>query len=131
MDLKNFVPSKDNVEVELKINDKNLKNPDGSNMTITVMSPYSKEYKGVLNTMSNERIKQRSQDKEDKTDKVEDFEDFSLTLLSETTVDWNITWDGEKPKFDKALAKQIYTDAFWIKLLISEAQAKLVDFTIP
>lgn len=128
MDLKNFVPSKDNVEVELKINDKNLKNPDGSNMTITIMSPYSKEYKGVLGVMTNERIKKRSQDKEDK---IEDFEDFSLTLLTETTVGWNITWDGKQPEFDKKLARQIYEDAFWIKLLVSEAQAKLVDFTIP
>ena len=128
MDLKNFVPSTDNLEVELKLNDKNLKNADGSNMTITVMSPYSKEYKAILNQLSNERIKARSKDKEDK---IEDFEDFSLDLLAKTTVDWNITWDGEKPKVSKELAKDIYSQAFWIKLLISEAQAKLVDFTIP
>ncbi len=128
MDLKNFVPSKDNVEVELKINDKNLKNSDGTNMTITVMSPYSKDYKAILNNLTNERIKKKSQNDENK---VEDFEDFSLSLLTETTVGWNITWDGKQPEFDKTLAKQIYTDAFWIKLLISEAQAKLADFTIP
>lgn len=128
MDLKNFVPSKDNVVVDLKINDKPLLNADKSPMTITVLSPYSKEYKTILNTLTNERIKRLS--KEDK-DKVENFEDFSLQLLVDTTVDWNITWETDKPKFDKELAKEIYTDAFWIKVLINEAQAKLVDFTIP
>ena len=127
MDLKNFVPSADNVEVELKINDKNLKNEDGSNMTITTLSPYSKKYKETIQKLSNERIK-KSKDKQlDSTD----YEDFALEVLTETTVDWNITWDGKKPKLDKRLAKEIYDSAFWIKALINQEQAKLVDFTIP
>ena len=51
--------------------------------------------------------------------------------MTETTVDWNITWDGKKPEFNKKLAKEIYDSAFWIKALINQEQAKLVDFTIP
>ena len=127
MDLKNFVPSADNVEVELKINDKNLKNPDGSNMTIATLSPYSKKYKEIIQKLSNERIK-KSKDKQLDSS---DYEDFALEVLTETTVDWNITWDGKKPEFNKKLAKEIYDSAFWIKALISQEQAKLVDFTIP
>lgn len=127
MDLKNFVPSTDNVEVELKINDKNLKNEDGSNMTITVLSPYSKKYKEITQNLSNERIKKAK----DKQLTSSDYEDFALEVMSETTVDWNITWDSKKPKFDKKLAREIYDSAFWIKALINEEQAKLVDFTIP
>ena len=127
MDLKNFVPSTDNVEVELKINDKNLKNSDGSNMTITTLSPYSKNYKEIIQKLSNGRIK-KSKDKQLDSS---DYEDFALEVLTETTVDWNITWDGKKPKFDKKLAKEIYDSAFWIKALINQEQAKLVDFTIP
>lgn len=127
MDLKNFVPSTDNVEVELKINDKNLKNQDGSNMTIATLSPYSKKYKEIVQKLSNERIK-KSKDKQLDSS---DYEDFALEVLTETTVDWNITWDGKKPKFDKGLAKEIYDSAFWIKALINQEQAKLVDFTIP
>ena len=127
MDLKNFVPSADNVEVELKINDKNLKNPDGSNMTITTLSPYSKKYTEIIQKLSNERIK-KSKDKQLDSS---DYEDFALEVLTETTVEWNITWDGKKPEFNKKLAKEIYDSAFWIKALINQEQAKLVDFTIP
>lgn len=130
MDLKNFVPSNDNVEVELKIKDKNLKNEDGSNMTITVMSPYAKEYKEIVHTLSRDRIK-AMKDKPEDGDSVSDFEQFALNVLIETTVDWNITWDGKKPKFNKELAREIYESAFWIKMLINEAQSKLGDFTIP
>jgi len=129
MDLKNFVPSNDNVEVELKIKDKNLKNADGTNMTITVMSPYSKEYKEVVHKLSNERMK-NLKEASDET-KFQDFEEFALNVMVETTVDWNITWEGKKPKFNKKLAREIYDSAFWIKILVNEATAKLVDFTIP
>ena len=127
MDLKNFVPSADNVEVELKINDKNLKNSDDSNMTITALSPYSKKYKEIIQKLSNERIKKSKNKQLDSSD----YEDFALEVLTETTVDWNITWDGKKPEFNKKLAKEIYDSAFWIKALINQEQAKLVDFTIP
>lgn len=127
MDLKNFVPSADNVEVELKINDKNLKNSDDSNMTITTLSPYSKKYKEIIQKLSNERIKNSKGKQLDSSD----YEDFALEVLTETTVDWNITWDGKKPEFNKKLAKEIYDSAFWIKALINQEQAKLVDFMIP
>lgn len=127
MDLKNFVPSDDNVVVELKIKDKPLKNPDDSPMTITVMSPYSKAYKKIVHTLTNERIKKTRKD----DNEVTDFEEFQLDILVDTTVEWNITWDGKKPEFNKELAREIYETAFWIKMLVNEAQAKLVDFQIP
>lgn len=130
MDLKNFVPSTDNVVVELKIKDKPLTNKDGTPMTITVMSPYSKEYKEVAHRLSRERMKSLKED-DANADAVKDFEEFALNVLVDTTVDWDITWGDEKPKFNKELAREIYTDAFWIKMLISEAQAKLGDFIVP
>lgn len=128
MDLKNFVPKTDNVVVELKIKDKTINNPDGTPMTITVLSQYSKEYKKAIHALSNERIKNRKAG-DDST--IEDFEEFAINALVETTVDWDITWGEDKPKFSKELAKEIYEDAFWIKVLINQEQAKLSDFTIP
>lgn len=128
MDLKNFVPSADNVEVTLKIKDKPLKNKDGSDMTITVLSPYSKDYRQIVQKLTRERMKQ---EKENEDDALLTFEEFALNVLVETTVDWNITWDGKEPKFDKELAKEIYDSAFWVKMLINEATAKLADFTLP
>ena len=130
MDLKNFVPSTDNVVVELKIKDKPLKNKDDTPMTITVMSPYSKQYKEAVNRLSNERIKLMKEKGEDE-DRVTDYEEFALNVLVDTTVDWDITWGEDKPKFSKELAKEIYESAFWIKMLIKEAQAKLADFIVP
>lgn len=124
MDLMDFIPSTDNVVVPLKIKDKNLTNKDGSNMTITVMSPFSKEYKKVLYESSQAR-----QSLKEPT--VEDFENLALEILVSSTVDWDITWDGEKPEFNKDLARDIYSRAFWIKLQIQEAQADVADFTIP
>lgn len=127
MDLMNFVPSSDNVEVELKIKNKNLTNADGSNMTITVLSPYSKEYRKVLQNITEEELKK----KEDKDYVLESVEDFSINLLAKSTVKWDITWDGKKVDYSEELAKEIYTKAFWIRLLIQDAQASLADFTIP
>lgn len=124
MDLKDFIPSEDNVVVELKIKDKPLLNKDGTPMTITLLSPYSKEYKAVLYKASNERIKNKDFD-------IERFEEFEISALVDTTVDWNITWDGKKVDFTKELAKEIYDKATWIRLLIKEANSDLADFTIP
>ena len=128
MDLKNYVPSTDNVDVVLKIKDKPLKNEDGSDMTITVMSPYSKEYKKILHKLSNDRIKKQ---KENEDADMADFEEFALDVLVETTVGWNITWDAKTPEFNKELAREIYENAFWIKILVRDEQNKLVDFTVP
>ena len=124
MDLMDFIPSTDNVVVPLKIKDKNLTNKDGSNMTITVMSPFSKDYKKVL--YENSQVRQNL-----KEPTVEDFENLALEILVSSTVDWDITWDGKKPEFNKDLARDIYSRAFWIKLQIQEAQAEVADFTIP
>ena len=125
MDLKDFIPTEDNLVVELKIKDKPLLNKDGSPMTITVMSPHSKEYKAVIYKASNERLK-------NKDFGIEDLEKFELNALVETTVDWDITWDDKKLKeFDPKLAHEIYSKASWIILLIKEARADTSDFTIP
>lgn len=124
MDIKDFIPSEDNVTVDLKIKDKNLTNADGSNMTVTVLSPFSKQYRKILQSITEERIKSKDNDEQD-------FDAFITQTLVDATVDWNITYGDEKPKFSKELAKEIYDKAFWIRSQIQEAQAKLSDFSIP
>lgn len=124
MDLQDFIPSTDHVTVELKIKDKNLTNKDGSKMTLTVLSPFSKEYKKILHGAADKRIKL-------KEPTVEDLENLNYETLVESTVGWDITWGGEKVEFSKELAREIYEKAFWIKLQIQEAQADTADFTIP
>lgn len=124
MDLQDFIPSTDNVTVELKIKDKHLTNADGSNMTITVMSPFSKEYAKVLKGVNDEKLKLKEPD-------IDDFQTLAIKTLVDATVDWNITWGKEKVPFSKELAQEIYDKAFWIRLQIQEAQASVADFTIP
>ena len=124
MDIKDFIPSEDNVTVDLRIKDKNLTNADGSNMTVTVLSPFSKQYRKILQSITEERIKSKDNDDQD-------FDTFITQTLVDATVDWNITYGDEKPKFSKELAKEIYDKAFWIRSQIQEAQAKLSDFSIP
>ena len=124
MDLKDFIPTEDNIVVELKIKDKPLLNKDNSPMTITVMSPHSKEFKAVIYKASNERIK-------NKDFNIEDIEKFETEALVKTTVGWNITWDGKKADFHPDLAAEIYSKAQWIVLLIKEARSDVSDFTIP
>lgn len=133
MDLKNFIPAKDDIVVELGFKNsegewiKKLQNSDGSTMTITVMSPFSKESRKVIHEINDKRIKIAAKKKE-KNLSAEEIEDIVIETLVATTRDWNITWDGEKPKFDKELAKQIYAEAFWIRNLIEDEKGKTLDF---
>jgi hypothetical protein len=47
MDLLDFTPKTDDVVITLKVKDTILTNADGSEMTITFYSPYSKEAKNL------------------------------------------------------------------------------------
>ena len=52
-----------------------------------------------------------------------------MTLLSKITVEWNITYGGEKPKLTVTKAKELYDEVFWIKDQIEGALADSLDFT--
>jgi hypothetical protein len=127
MDLKNFIPTKENLVVTLKVGDKVIKNEDGSDMTITVISPHGQLAKELSYRVSRERSKLLVE-KEVNDLSVAEIEQLYLDSLAESTVEWNITWNGTKPEFTTELAKKLYEDAFWIRQLIEEAKAKTMDF---
>ncbi len=133
MDLQDFVPTQDHITVELGFKDaegnwiKKMTNDDGTTMTVTVLSPFSKEAKKIVYDINDKRIKDAARKKE-KTISTAEAEDVFVDTLVTTTVDWNITWGGEKPKFDKGLAKEVYTKAFWIRNLVEEEKGKTLDF---
>ena len=133
MDLKNFVPSKEHIVVELGFKDSEgnwtnkLTNPDGTTMSVTVLSPFSKEAKKIAYEINDKRIREAAK-KKDKSISSTEAEGVFIETLAATTVDWNITWGGEKPKFTKELAKEVYTEAFWIRNLVEEEKAKTLDF---
>jgi hypothetical protein len=129
MDLLDLTPKSDEITVVLKhpATGDALKNEDGSEMTITLYAPHSKEYKKVLHEMTNKRLKKmQSKGKTDIT--AEELEEVSLDSLAKTTKEWNITFAGEQPKLSLTKAREIYEKVFWIKAQIEEAFEDSLDF---
>lgn len=128
-DLNDFIPTSDTVVVEIKHPNtgKTLDNDDGSPMTITVMAPYTREYKALIYKQASERIQKSGGVMPEYT--YEELDKASTTLLSSATIEWNITFDGEKPKFSAKKAKEIYEKVFWIKPQVEEAIASHTAFT--
>ena len=130
MDLMNLKPTSDTVEVLLvhPSSLESLTNQDGSEMSITVFAPHTKEYKAVMHEHTNKRIAKASKRKATNFS-AEELEADTIDLLVRTTTAWDITYDGKKPKLTPELCKEVYTQLFWIKDQIEEAIADSVDFT--
>lgn len=135
MDLKNLTPENETVTIELSYinNDGDRvvimnegKDPDP--MTITVYLPHTKQYKAVQHEMTNKRLQKMSQGKKGIGLTSEDLEQISIDSLVKTTVDWNITFDGKKPKFTQEKAKEIYAVPL-IRNCIESGVAEAMDFT--
>jgi lysozyme family protein len=132
MDLKNFAPKSDEVEVVVLHpgNGEPLINKDGSQMTITLAATHSKEYKVVLHEQTDKRIK-ASKGSGQLEFKSKEMEEASLEILAKATKSWNITYDGAKPKLTVAKAKAIYEELFWLKPQLEEAVTTTADFMNP
>ena len=121
MDLKDLTPSLDDVIVTIKhpTTGEVLKNDDGTDMTITVLAPHSKEYKKAQHEQISKRLKKAQKSKSQDVD-YSDIEEATLDVLSKVTKAWDITFGGEKPALTVAKAKSIYEEVFWIKDQIEE-----------
>ncbi len=122
MDLKDFTPKSDEVEVTVMhpVNGEPLTNEDGSNMVIVLHAPHSKPYKEAMYEQTNKRLKvAQSSGGMDLT--AQDLEEASLELLSKSTKSWNITYDEKKPKLTADKARSIYEELFWLKPQLEEA----------
>lgn len=130
MDLKKLTPKSDTITVELKHPSTGdvLENEDGSPMTISRYAPHSKEYKSAVNKETDKKLKV-AQAKKKFSLTAEELEKTGIRLLAETTFDWNITYDGEQPEFSIGLAESIYTEVFWIREQLEEAESDYLDFT--
>ena len=116
MDLKDFAPKSDEVEVVVKHpkNGEPLTNKDGSNMVVVLHAPHSKVYKEAMYEQTNKRLN-AAQKSGDMTLTAQDLEQASLELLSKATKSWDITYDDKQPKLTVAKAKAIYEELFWLK----------------
>lgn len=128
-DLNDLIPESDTVVVTLKHPNtgETLDNDDGSPMTITLMAPYTREYKALIYKQASERIQKSGGAMPEYT--YEELDEASTTLLSSATIAWDITFNGQKPKFSAKKAKEIYEKVFWIKPQVEEAIASYTAFT--
>jgi|TARA_B110000238_G_scaffold192105_1_gene227056 hypothetical protein len=129
MDLKDLTPNLDDVVVEIKhpTTGDVLKNDDGTDMTITILAPHSKEYKKAQHEQISKRLKKSQKSKSQDVD-YSDIEEATLEVLSKTTKAWDITYGGEKPKLTPAKAKDLYEEVFWIRNQIEEVVTDTLDF---
>ena len=129
MDLKDLTPNLDDVIVTIKhpTTGDVLKNDDGTDMTITVLAPHSKEYKKAQHEQISKRLKKAQKSKSQDVD-YSDIEEATLEVLAKVTKAWDITFGGEKPELTVAKAKSIYDEVFWIKNQIEEEVSESLDF---
>ena len=133
MDLMNLIPTTDTIDVVITHPStyEPLTNEDGTEMTITVYAPHSKEYKAAVHEQTNIRLKQMQSkgNRNNNTITAEELEVATVKMLAKTTKDWSITFGGEQPKFTVEAAKKLYEDVFWIKDQIEEAVSTSEVFT--
>lgn len=130
-DLNDLVPTSDTIDVVLKhpkTGEVLTNDDDGSQMIITVYASYTKEYKSAVYKQANARIKKAGGKIESVDFDYEELEQASLELFAAVTKGWNITFNGEKPKFSAKKAKELYEKVFWIKPQVEEAIATSADF---
>ena len=129
MDLKDLTPKSDVVEVAIchPGTGEALLNDDKTPMTITMYAPHSKEYKKVMHEQTNKRIKSaNTTGKLDITS--EELDDNTLDVMSKTTKEWDLTFNGEKPALTEVKAKELYEEVFWIRSQLDEAIAGSLGF---
>ncbi|HEY9819108.1 MAG TPA: hypothetical protein V6D20_25345 [Candidatus Obscuribacterales bacterium] len=130
-DLSKLKPEKDTVEVLIKhpITDEDLLNDDGTQMTITVYLPHSKEFKEASYEVQNRRLKavQKNRGKVDLD--AEKLDREALELEAKTIAAWDITYGGKKPKLSLEAAKEVLSDLPWLRDQIAEAVANAQVFT--
>jgi len=136
MDLKNLIPTTETIEVTLTYPNGHekvgqvLQNDDGTDMTITVYAPHSKEYKAAVHEQTNIRLKQMQKGgRNANVITAEELEVATIKMLVKTTKDWNITLDEKQPKFTHEDATALYEKAYWIKDQLEEAVAEAEVFT--
>lgn len=113
MDLKNLIPESDTVVVELEYKGNKLTNEDGTPMTIEVYLPHAKEYKDTRHRQSDFIISKGEQKL-----KSAEYEDLGYSFIVDTTKSWNITFDGDQPKFTKKKAREVFEALPFIPELI-------------
>lgn len=90
-----------------------LTNDDGSPMTITMLGVDSPRYKQAVHARGNRRIQAATRTGRIST--MEAQEADGIDNLVAATIAWDITFKGEKPKFDPVAVGELYRTRPWVK----------------
>ena len=127
MDLLDYTPSTDDVVITLKVNETVLKNADGSDMTITFYSPYSKESKKIKHDMVDSRIEQAEKSGQTRLSSSE-VDTINTVSMAKNIKEWNLTSGGKALKLTEKNAIDTLDKAFWIKDLYDKAVENSLGF---
>jgi hypothetical protein len=98
-------------------------------MTITTYAKHSKEYKSYIHARTNSSLVKSRKTGKNHEFTSEDIEKEEISLFSNITKTWSITYDGKKIKFSPEKAKEVYSELSWIREQLDEAISSEDVFT--
>jgi len=146
MDLSSLTPQKDTVVTKLtnpqivtKIDEEGnqYEEPSGETLThnkkemwIERYLPHTAEYKQAQYKRTQKYLKAAQKAKNTDVDiDLYEAEKDRVEVMAETTVAWQIYYDGEWVEFTPEKAQEIYTKAFWIVEQLQEEENSADVFT--
>jgi hypothetical protein len=129
MDLSNFKPKSDEVNVILKDSDgEPIPKDEKTSMSITLHAKHSAEYKKVMHELANKRLVKAQKSKKISITS-EEYESEAIERFVKITKSWDIILDGKCPALTYENVKQVYTSMEWILEQLAEALEESNSFT--
>ena len=131
MDLSSLTPQKDTVVTKLiDPRDGSQLKHDKKEMWIERYLPHTAEYKQAQYKRTQKYLKAAQKAKNTDVDiDLYEAEQDRVEVMAETTVAWQIYYDGEWVEFTPEKAQEIYTKAFWIVEQLQEEENSADVFT--
>jgi len=131
MDLSSLTPQKDTVVTKLiDPRDGSPLKHDKKQMWIERYLPHTAEYKQAQYKRTQKYLKAAQKAKNTDVDiDLYEAEKDRVEVMAETTVAWQIYYDGEWVEFTPEKAQEIYTKAFWIVEQLQEEENSADVFT--
>lgn len=123
MDLNDFMPTSDEVVVELK----HPKTEELLGMSVTLYAQHTEQFKDMQYKAIDRNIAER-QNKKDYVPSARQIDESRVRQLAEITKGWDLTQDGKKVKFSVEKAVEIYTKLPFVRNQIELALEAAEDF---
>lgn len=129
MDLNELKPQRNTVVTKLvhPISGDPLKH-NKKEMWIERYLPHTEEYKKKKYALTQKYLK-AAQESGDREMDLFEIEQDNIGLMAETTVAWQLYYDGDWIEFSAEKAKALYKEAFWISEQLQEKENSADVFT--